>query len=380
MSSKIDVSVAEDHSTGATKYLHNIPRGFGAILHDLIRIGQSDAVRRRTVLLRTHMEESILRESARNGAPFAMQRLGEYLLSKGDSKSAAEGEDWLRLASGTGSASAFYALGSRALDGLCASTSPQRGLELLKEAAACGHLQGTAELGIRLLCGVGTKANSAEGEVWLRRAADLHDQTSMILLGRWLISGRYLPSTLSEGELWLARAGVRRAIDGSRLGSHLYRHALNSTSSGISQLFMEEAAESLFQGHLFGDQIASVNLAYMIRRGEADALIYPNLDQLLAPGLRLRYAFAYINSALRLAAGVQCTVDWQAADLEMAQIATIGSALQWWSFLRELGDPEGELVVGWLVRHGKTVDPEGVVPRDRFARISESWLVPDWIS
>jgi len=130
-----------------------------------------------------------------------------------------------------------------------------------------------------------------------------------------------------------------------------------------------------------GNPIASLNLAYLLRRGEITDASCPPLDELLSEHLKQNNSFAFVNQALRLAGGIQCNTDWKAADALFGKLQDSRNILEWW-FPRSLeGDPEGHLVTGWLGRHQLATDPEGfaVARRMDLAR-DGGWRVPQWMN
>jgi hypothetical protein len=52
----------------------------------------------------------------------------------------------------------------------------------------------------------------------------------------------------------------------------------------------------------------------------------------------------------------------------------------WWKPLADKDDAEGQLVVGWLMRHRLVEDPDGRDFAERFkAARKGGWAVPDWM-
>lgn len=114
-------------------------------------------------------------------------------------------------------------------------------------------------------------------------------------------------------------------------------------------------------GYLFeraiveGDEGATAknNLAYMIRRGEYVSHIY-SLKWLLSKSMAAGEPFAYINQALVYASNN----DWHSGDALIKQLkdSECGEAIRWWKTLSGNSDAEGDLVLGWLIRHSKYDD------------------------
>src|SRR5687768_2112581 len=193
-------------------------------------------------------------------------------------------------------------------------------------------LEATTERGISLMRGDGV----AEGERLLRDAARQGDPVASIIL-----------------------KGTSSAQPGED-GFYLYSASLTTSNPQIQRRLISEAGVCFLRGHQRGDVMSSTNLAYLIRRGELGGVEFPPLSELLQKGLDAGHEFARINQALRMAAGVQCTVDWRSADDLVASLPGTQRVVEWWQTLCEDGDPEGHLVIGWLVRHGLTADSGGL--------------------
>ena len=160
-----------------------------------------------------------------------------------------------------------------------------------------------------------------------------------------------------------------------QLGIHYYRE-------GDRHL----AVNLFLQGMNLGSNQAGVDLAYMLRRSEVPAdMSTPPIKRLLDKPVEDKDVFGLVNHALCLSAGFQCNEDWRAADRTIALIGrsedAAAEALYWWhEELAVRDDPEGHLVVGWLVRHHLIEDPEGLSIAERMAKARVGgWRVPDWM-
>ena len=78
--------------------------------------------------------------------------------------------------------------------------------------------------------------------------------------------------------------------------------------------------------------------------------------------------------------------DWTAADKVIGSISRTSEAqkdiLNWWykDLVKRRDDPEGHLVVGWLVRFGIIEDPEGFTIQQRMQKArTGGWDVPSWM-
>jgi TPR repeat protein len=351
--------------------------------------------------------EEWLRRAAAAGFEDAMRALGLRLLDgKKLPQNPAEGEEWLRKAAAAGDEDAMRALGQRLLDGVGLPQNLAEGEQWLRKAAAAGDAMAMGSLGVRLLDGDGLAANSAEGEEWLRRAA-ASDEDAMYVLAQRLLEGNGLAQDLVEGEAWLRRVADRNLAARAELGCRLVirdaneeavaegrRHLAEAAASaapdeitavGLSCYQAGEyalAARTFLRGlHLEDGPICGNNLVYMLRRGEIPAAMdLPAVVDLLAEGIRQKDPFALVNQALCRAAGIQCTADWAAADHLIAGLSRADDVREWWYELARRDDPEGHLVIGWLVRHGRIADPDGMDLAQRMARArSGGWQAPEWM-
>ncbi len=146
------------------------------------------------------------------------------------------------------------------------------------------------------------------------------------------------------------------------------------------------AAKIFYEIYKSGVRVHANDLAYMIRRNEVPAELrsqLPGIFELLDSASTQVSAYVTMNRALCYAAGVECESDWSAADRLVASLcgpeqsaAGLG-LLSWWQGVLRGGDAEGQLVVGWLVRHGLVADPDGQSPAQRFALArAAGWAVP----
>jgi len=310
-----------------------------------------------------------------------MEKLGLRLLDgDGLPKSVAEGLGWLKKSAELGNPFAMERLAEYHLDENNAPNSSPEGERWLRSAVECGHRFAMFNLGSRLITGDGLAPDPEQGEQLLRGAAKQGSQIAMIKLGTYLLCGWGLKHDHEEGLCWLRRAGATNADQLLELGLCLYQRSLTATAKAGRALAKE--ASVLFQEALRqGNRIASLNLAYLLRRGEIVDTSCPSLDELLSEHLKQKDAFAFVNHALRLAKGIQCKIDWKAADLLFARLQDSGSVLEWWFARSQEGDPEGHLVTGWLGRHHLAVDPDGVALAQRIDLARRGgWSVPEWMN
>ncbi len=327
-----------------------------------------------------------------------------------------EGEHWLRHAALDGDAYAMETLGVRLVYGEGLTTDPEEGVLWLKRSAECGNpvamerlagylfdstpeptsnveaekwlctaverqrIPAKISLGSRLIRGRGMIADPERGKDLLREAAHRGSQLAHIRLAVYMLSGWGLRQDRGEGLQWLRRIGATQPKHISNLGLHLYMKSLTLPRMEAGGL-IEEAAVLFQEAIRQGYSTAQLNLAYLVRRGEVSDATYPSLDELLLPHLNHNNSLARVNQALRLARGIQCAVDWTAADVLIGKLQDADRLLDWWFARSEEGDAEGHLVTAWLSRHQLTVDPASLALPERvdMARAG-GWGVPDWLS
>jgi TPR repeat protein len=354
--------------------------------------------------------EQMLYFAANLGSPEAMVMLSEQLIEgTGLEKNVPEGEDWLRKATQGNNVNAMTILGTRLVDGLGLKKNIDEGIEWLVKAAESGSTNAMRVLGVRLLDGQLT--GSQTGEDWLIKACQLGDTQAMTIMGERLLDGNGLARDIKQGEKWLRNAGYRRDVQAMYILSSRYQQGrglaknpkeaelwnkkMLSTNNG-STFYMNGmkhykvgdlrlAAEAFLQAFQLGIYLAGNNLAYMARRLEISSdMIVPPVGELLAKCLDNKEEVGYINYALCLASGYQFAVDWEKADQIISSQRTnryAEAVLGWWyEQLAVKNDPEGHLVVGWLVRHHIAKDPDNISIHQRMDLARQGgWNVPAWM-
>lgn len=317
-------------------------------------------------------------KSAELGWVNAMIDLGDrYLSGEGLVKKKVEGVKWLRKAIETGSTKAMTILGDHILDNNTLVRDMNEGRQWLERSASSGHVSAMIDLGERLINGNNVDRDVKEGERWLRKAVETGNTEAMTTLGNKLCNGEGLAQNPQEGERLLKQA--------SSLGDTYAPNLLGIRYYKL-QAFTE-AVNNFLQGFQRGEMDSGVNLVYMARRSELPpGFDLPPVPTLLEESLTQNDAFGVINYALCLASGFHYNLDWAAADRAIASLVNsennrIPDALNWWH--KEIippNDPEGHLVVGWLVRHRLVRDPDGisVARRMDYAR-QNGWSVPEWM-
>jgi len=303
--------------------------------------------------------ERWLRNRAQDGDMYAMEKLGLRLLTgDGLPKSPEEGLGWVKKSAELGNPFAMEKLAAYELDRCETPDSSAEGERWLRTAVEHGYGVAIVALGSRLITGDGLAPDPKQGEQLLREAARQGSQIAMTKLGAYLLSGWGLDCNHEEGLRWLRRAGATNADQLVEIGLYLYKSSLTPTTKATHGVAKE--ASILFQeARRQGNPIASLNLAYLLRRGEITDASCPSLDELLSEHLKQKDSFAFVNQALRLARGIQCNIDWKAADVLFEKLQASGNVLEWWFARSREGDPEGHLVTGWLGRHQLVIDPDG---------------------
>jgi TPR repeat protein len=195
-----------------------------------------------------------------------------------------------------------------------------------------------------------------------------------------MLSGWGLERNHEEGFRWLQRAGATNAGQLLELALYLYQMSLTATNK-VARGLAKEASVLFQEARRQGNPIASLNLAYLLRRGEITDASCPSLDELLSEHLKQKDSFAFVNQALRLAKGIQCNIDWKVADVLFGKLQDSANVLEWWFARSREGDPEGHLVTGWLGRHHLATDPEGFQIESRMDLARKGgWLVPEWMN
>ena len=326
--------------------------------------------------------ERWLRSSAQDGDLHAMEKLGLRLLTgDGLPKSIEEGLRWLKKSAELGNPFAMEKLAEYDLDENETRHSSAEGEHWLRKAVEHGYRFAMVALGSRLITGRGLPANPERGEELLREAARQGSQIAMTKLGTYLVYGWGLARNHEEGLRWLRRAGATNADQLLELGLQLYQKSLSAMTKAARGLAAKEASVLFQEALRQGNPIASLNLAYLLRRGEITDASCPSLDELLSEHLKQQDPFAFVNQALRLARGIQCNTDWKSADALFGKLQDSGNVHEWWFARSREGDPEGHLVTGWLGRHQLATDPDGLQIARRMGSARDGgWLVPEWMN
>lgn len=127
--------------------------------------------------------------------------------------------------------------------------------------------------------------------------------------------------------------------------------AFKNGENDIAEEFFRIAVE------ISDDLTSKNNLAYIIRKkgkltkdGKKDVIGF------LTEGVRNKEPYSLINMAMLFSIELGGENDWIIADELMSLVGNGSSAESWWQELGEKDDPEGYLVLLWLLRHHTITD------------------------
>jgi TPR repeat protein len=347
--------------------------------------------------------ERWLRKAAETGYEPAVHKLATALLDgRHLEQDLAEGERWLRKAADRGYPPAMRQLASRQFEGHGVKQDPDEGTQWLRKAAEKEYAPAMFQLAARQLRGFGMPQDLVAGAQWLRRAADAAYAPAMWDLGSRLIAGRDLPEDVNEGARWLRMAAeanyppamvelgsrmldgmgvVRDTIEAVRLLQLAAPRAESNQPAAILYRhgYFAEAATAFSQR--LSDPGAANAMLYMLRRGEIPP-DHPTatllVSDLLAGPLSGLPNLAAVNVALCDALGFQRSVAWDAAARTSCALTDVEGARKWWASTARADDPEGHLVLAWLIALHGIEDPEGLSAAERLDRARAGGIpVPD---
>lgn len=139
--------------------------------------------------------------------------------------------------------------------------------------------------------------------------------------------------------------------DAAMLFSSVGLSAFQNGENDIAEEFFRIAVE------ISDDLTSKNNLAYIIRKkgkltkdGKKDVIGF------LTEGVRNKEPYSLINMAMLFSIELGGEKDWIIADELMSLVGNGSSAESWWQELGEKDDPEGYLVLLWLLRHHTITD------------------------
>ncbi|MFJ7512552.1 AAA family ATPase [Peribacillus simplex] len=316
-----------------------------------------------------------------------------------------EGEKLLRIATEKGYQFAKFNLANLLIEGEYIKQNLEEGLQLLQELVEEKFPSAIKNLSIRLLKGLKISKDSERAKQILLKAIDQGIPEAMYVLGFNLISGEVIEQDLQEGERLLnqaCNAGLVKAIcdygdlllvgdiikkDEER-GINLLNKAFDEgvVEAGYSlglyyykEKQMEEAFRYFYSSYKQGFQSSAVSLLYLFRRNEISKTAQFKIDDVLNFIKRNQTTLGNVNYALYLINQSTDVDAWRKADNIFANLTDVEESLDWWNALAKNKDPEGNLVLGWLLRHHKIEDPDGFSIKERFADAVIPYKVPHWI-
>jgi len=258
--------------------------------------------------------------------------------------------------------------------------SPMEGAELLTEAINAGSVTAMSELGHRLMLGSGVETDVSKGVEFLSRAAQGGDRLAMSILARHLLLKS--EGNSPEGAFWMGCAGASKPYFIPKLGTYIYSRARASITLAQRLRLSSEAAEFYAGGITTErkDPFCALNLAYLLRRGETQLSSRFSFAYLLDDLLASRNVFATVNQCLRLAVGYECEKNWAAADALFGSLSGSSGILEWWQVCAKEGEPEGHLVLGWLMRWSLTCKLDNVDLSGRLDHAKAGFPdLPNWM-
>lgn len=230
--------------------------------------------------------------------------------------------------------------------------------------------------------------DSAEG-VYLQFDADKinFQQTEEEITSRLngAYSGKEKMRCLTLLELLRMKYHYSVVIKGAYVDESYKKKVMETAMSSYDQKDFETAAYAFRQLAEADDSIAQNNLAYMIRRNETEGRMKPPILEaivLLREGIEDKDAFPLVNMALIFALNLGEEKDWRTAD-EMVSAISDNEAedvFHWWKGLADEGDPEGSLVLLWLLRHGKVKQSQLGDVKKLHKQITERiGKIPEWL-
>ena len=193
----------------------------------------------------------------------------------------------------------------------------------------------------------------------------------MYTIGTYLLEEYGMERNVNKGLYWLKKSlssGSTRA--GIIIGFHYYQE---------NNFYL--ASEYFIKSYLLGELVGGINTAYMLRRNEITMEHSAfTIMELLERGIEASEPFALVNYAICLASGFQCEVNWKKADYIISNMLHAKEVVSWWYDLTKNNDPEGHLVIGWLVRNMLIDDPDGFEISERMTLAKDGgWKIPEWM-
>lgn len=231
------------------------------------------------------------------------------------------------------------------IEGIFLNQNLRKGEQLLKNLAQLGNGRANYLLAIRYLNKDVLKKHISNGKNRLEKSIHLNYEGAKFEKAIRLKTGNKFTKDEKKANLYIAEV-----LDGLEIPSKLN---LGIISYHLNDFIV--STKLFYESYLEGFYDVSISLAYMIRRKEIKGLeIELSLLDLLKNDLEVNSTTAIINLALSFAIEDVETANWYLADSLIRSLPSCNSSISWWlnSSLRN-DDPEGHLVIGWLMKYKK---------------------------
>ncbi len=353
----------------------------------------------------------LLRQSVNNNDMTSHFVLGLILL-KGSfnvPRKPRDGERLLRNAVKAKHEQAMYNLADLLIEGEFLTQNKEEGLELLNYLVKENYPNAISNLAQRYYTGDKLPQDSKKATKVLLDAIERRSLEAMYILGQHLLLGKYVDQDVDQGRILLKQA----ADKGLKVAVRNYAKLLlnneyfdTDEEQGVNMLesayqdgdmeagfelgifiykqkkLMNEAVQYFYNTYKGKYKSSAVSLLYMYRRKEIHIKLDLDINLLIEDLKKQGTLLSEINLALyELFLSPDDSKAWQQADKVFSSLKIEGEEeIEWWRDLAEEGDAEGHLVLAWLQRHNKILDPEGLTLVERFELAEEAFDVPHRIA
>jgi TPR repeat protein len=246
----------------------------------------------------------------------------------------------------------------------------EKGKKVLLNAMEQNIAEAYNMLGLLYITGNYFDINVSEGERLLEKACDLGLVEAMEEYGRILMYGKQAPKNEEKGIEILQRAIKEDSAEAEYVVAMYYYDQLKD---------FELAYKYFYSGYRKGDMDCAVSLLYLYRRNELPDYADINIETILTMIKKNPTSISQVNHALLLTQNSKEIQDWRQADEIFKGLKDVEGVYRWWHSLLQAGDPEGNLVFAWLLRHRKVDDPEGKTSEERFEQARQHYNIHGWI-
>lgn len=391
----------------AEEWYHKaIEEGSNVALHNLgIEYIKGDIIKRNVKEGKRLLQEAIKNDYIPSHYVFGMMLVeGEYKIPKMPTK----GKALLEKAVEKDNSDAIFYYANLLLDGEYLTKDISRGEELLQKLIDKKDKMALINYINRLCLGQGLTKNVDKAKMLLVKYAEDKWANAMYILGYHLVKGEYFGQDLEEGFNLLHAASdlgsteAKEFLGNSYLkgeiididfqkGFHLLEEVYKLGDLEVGHNLgleyykignFEKATKYFYELFKQGVTSSAISLLYMYRRNELADSIYVNMTHVLKVLEKRKTSLGDINLALYHIGKSQEISAWREADNIVGEVTVddIGQAVKWWGDLANINnDPEGHLVLGWLQRHGKISDPDGLTIIERYNLISNYFEIPHWL-